>query len=76
MENYIIKTNWSMEHAAKGRFATPVTRRLNTEFQLSAEILFSKSTIYMSGSSQDDLILSDLFFGLYWEHISYLLDLP
>lgn len=65
MENYIIKTSWSMEHVAKGRLATPVTRKLNTGLQLSAETLFSKGTICMSGSSQDDLILSGLFFGLY-----------
>lgn len=69
MESYIIKTNWSMEHVATGRFATPVTRKLNTGFQLSAETLFSKSTICMSGSSQDDLILSDFFFWVYTECI-------
>lgn len=27
MENYLIKTNWSMEHVAKVRSTTPVTRK-------------------------------------------------
>lgn len=76
MENYLIKTNWSMEHVAKVRPTTPVTRKWNIRFQLSAETLLSKSTICMSGSLQDDLILNGLFFGLYWVYISYLSGLP
>ena len=37
METYIIKTKWTMEHVAKGRFAIPATKELKIRFKPPAE---------------------------------------